>query len=163
MKKTVVLVWFSFLHMQFGSVWLIGEKKKKLIWCGYGVVLRPLAGWPFGMRSRGASRTPRHTYGVGGGARSWYACVRTDLPQRSSLPSCCQQSLTPSLSSACQCLFMYCCRRIFFLRRDMDSLKCEITSPNYMQPWEEKKITTMYQKDLSVKKLFFQLHLPSSR
>ena len=22
--------------MQFGSVWFIGEKKKKLIWCGYG-------------------------------------------------------------------------------------------------------------------------------
>jgi hypothetical protein len=52
LKKTVVLVWFSFLHMQFGSVWLIGEKKKKLIWCGYGVVIRPLAGW--------VVVTPRH-------------------------------------------------------------------------------------------------------
>ena len=44
--------------MQFGSVWLIGEKKKKLIWCGYGAVLRPLAGWP--TRPQGHRRSRIH-------------------------------------------------------------------------------------------------------
>jgi len=34
LKKTVVLVWFSFLHMQFCSVWLSGEKKSGFLKTG---------------------------------------------------------------------------------------------------------------------------------
>ena len=57
--------------MQFGSVWLIGEKKKKLIWCGYGAVLRPLAGWLTGSLID-LSTSPRSCAGEGSGMSTLY-------------------------------------------------------------------------------------------
>ena len=71
-----------------------------------------------------------------------------------------------SLFSVVQCHGEFhtfvCALRVFFLRRDMDSLKGGNTSPNYIHTLERKENYKEVREGLVCKTLFFQL-LPSSR